>query len=68
MNDIHRENCILLNSVQETIKIEVWLFLTLFLCFTQSIKFPYILLPHIKEYTCFKNLINQIDGNERLLL
>ena len=31
-NDTHRENCILLNLVQEFIEIKAWLFLTFFLC------------------------------------
>ena len=32
VNDTHRENCILLNSVQEFIEIEAWLLLIFFLC------------------------------------
>ena len=28
----HKENCVLLNSVQEFIETEAWLFLTFFLC------------------------------------
>ena len=31
-NDTHRENCVLLNSVQEFIEIEAWLLLIFFLC------------------------------------
>ena len=31
-NDTHRENCVLLSSVQEFIEIEDWLLLTFFLC------------------------------------
>ena len=32
LNDTHRENCALFNSVQEFIEIETWLFLTFYLC------------------------------------
>ena len=32
INDTHRKNCALLNSVQEFIEIEAWLILTFFLC------------------------------------
>ena len=37
-NDTHRENCVLLNSVQELIKLEAW-FLLKFSLSTQSINF-----------------------------
>ena len=32
LNDTHQEKCVLLNSVQEFIEIEVWLLLKIFLC------------------------------------
>ena len=30
INDTHRENCVLLNSMQELIEIEAWLLMTFF--------------------------------------
>ena len=43
INDTHRENFVLLNSVQEFIEIEAWLLLRFFIVYTQSINFytPY---------------------------
>ena len=32
INDTHRENCVLLNSMQELIEIEAWLLMTFFQC------------------------------------
>ena len=32
LNNTHRENCVLFNSLQEFIEIETWLFLTFYLC------------------------------------
>ena len=32
VNDTHRENCVLLNSMQELIEIEAWLLMTFFQC------------------------------------
>ena len=59
-NDAHRENCVLLNLVQEFIEIEACLLLTFFLCLHNL----HISLPHIKEYRCLKNVIHRIDRNE----
>ena len=43
--------------------------LTFFLCLrNQLIRCLYVLLSHIKEYRCLKNVIHQIDRNEWLLL
>ena len=55
-NDNGKENCVLLNSVQEFIEVEAWLLLTFFLCFTQSINFLYILVSHIKRGQMFEKL------------
>ena len=58
---------VLLNSVQEFIETEVWLLLTFFqYLHNQLISIHSI--SRIKEYRCLKNVIHQIDINERLLL
>ena len=46
---------VLLNSVQGFIEIEVWLLLTFFYVYTINL-FLYILLLHVKEYRCLKNV------------
>ena len=61
INDTHRKNCVLLNSVQEFIETKV----SLLPMFTQLINF-YIFYCHIIR--CLKNVIHQICRNEWLLL
>ena len=58
----------LLNLVQEFAEIEAWLLLTFFLCLRNLVIPIHILLSHIKEYRCLKNVIHQKDINEWLLL
>ena len=38
LNNTHRENCVLLNSVQECFEIEAWLLLTFFICLYNQLK------------------------------
>ena len=64
VNDTLRENCVLLNSVQEFIEIEAWLYLTFFPMFTQLISFYTFYCHILKEDRCLKNVIYQIDSNE----
>ena len=37
LNDFHKQNCVLLNSVQEFIETEAWLLLTFFQCLRNQI-------------------------------
>ena len=56
-NETHKENCVLLNSVQEFIEIEAWLFLIFSVC------------SHNKLISiCLKNVIHKIGRNKWLLL
>ena len=48
-NNTYREDCVLINSVQEFIKIKAWLLLTYFM-FAQSINF-YTFNCHMLEYS-----------------
>ena len=48
VNDTHRKNCALLNSVQGFIEIEAWLLLTFFLRLQNQL-IPCILLSLIEE-------------------
>ena len=50
-------NCVLLNSIRKFIEIKA-----------SDLFYVYVQLSHIKEYRYLKNLIYQIDENERLLL
>ena len=68
INNTHRENCVLINSVQEFIEIEPWLLLTFILWLRNQLICIYILLSNIKEYRCLKNVVHEIDRNEWLLL
>ena len=62
INDAHRENCVLVNSVQEFIEIKAWLLLTFFICLHNQILS--ILLAHIKQNRC----LGKMTKHERLLL
>ena len=63
-NYTHRENCLLLNSVQEFIEIEAWLFLTFFLCLQNQLVSISFYCHILTQYRCLKNMIHQIDWNE----
>ena len=51
------KNCVLLNSIQEFIEIEVWLLLTFFMCLLNELSF---ILSHIKGYRFLTKVIHQI--------
>ena len=56
LNDTHRENCVLLDSVQG---LEAGLFSTFFICFYNQLSFKHSTV--IKEGRWLKNAIHQID-------
>ena len=66
LNNTHRENFVLLNSVQEFIEIQAWLLLTFFLYLHNQLISIYCHI--IKEYRCLKNVIHQLERNKWLLL
>ena len=67
LNNTHRENWVLLNSLQYFTEIEAWLLFPTFFLYLRN-KFPYRLMSQIKESRCLKNVIHQISRNEWLLL
>ena len=49
LNDTHRENFVLLNSVQEFIVIQAWLLLTFFLCLHNQLISVYYIVTKLKS-------------------
>ena len=49
VNDTHRENCVLLNSVQEFFEIKGWLLLNFFIYLHKINFYTCCLLSHIEE-------------------
>ena len=49
LNDTHRENFVLLNSVQEFIEIQAWLLLTFFLCLHNQLISVYYIVTKLKS-------------------
>ena len=49
LNDAHRENIVLLISVQEFIEIQAWLLLTFFLCLHNQLIFVYYIVTKLKN-------------------
>ena len=47
-NDTHKENCVLLNSAQELIKIEVWLLLIFFLYLRNRLVSTHFIVPYLR--------------------
>ena len=45
-NDIHKENCVLLNSVQESTEIEAWLLLIFFPCLHNQLIAIHSIFPY----------------------
>ena len=66
LNNTHRENFVLLNSVQEFIERQTRLLLTIFVCLHNQLISVYC--HKIKEYRCLKNAIHQLERNKWLLL
>ena len=48
LNNTHRENFVLLNSVQEFIEIQAWLLLTFFLCLHNQLISVYYIVTKLK--------------------
>ena len=49
LNNTHRENFVLLNSVQEFIEIQAWLLLTFFLCLHNQLISAYYIATKLKS-------------------
>ena len=67
LNNTHRENFVLLNSVQEFIEIQNFAAPDLFPMFTQAINFCMLYCHKIKEFRCLKNVIHQLEINKWLV-